>query len=145
MKSVCEIIENVGLFSLSGYDGCVCGGFAIQGIHVDISCRKSGASTTHDAPNFYGTSLRVYSKSLSAMTQELKAVAELVSKQIRDSNEWTAIKVRFCSWDDDANSKCNYCGEEKPHGGYLCKSCTEKPEAQYYDYTEMDFTIPEAE
>jgi hypothetical protein len=44
VNSVVDLIREVGIYRLSGYDGCPCANFEVQSVSVDVSCHKSDHS-----------------------------------------------------------------------------------------------------
>lgn len=142
-----ELVKEVGIYKLSGTDGCLCMRCEVQGVYIDIACRKSGAAMDQIDPGFFGVKLRVHSRHLDAGGDELRAIANEVARQLRD--EGYAILVRFCEYRFDAEMRCTYCGKTRTDTlGYLCDECLTKPDAfgdsiaKRHDFRLLDFVVP---
>lgn len=115
-----KLIQHAGIYGLGPADGCLCTNFEIQGISVDISCRKSSGSL-----DFFGTIARVHSHHGDVGTADLYLVAEEVVRQLSEQTEH--IKVRFCDYEDDKERRCVSCHKPRPDpNGYQCVECASK-------------------
>lgn len=121
-KAAARLIAEKGIFGLGGYDGCMCTNFEVQGVHIDISCRKSsGGSMFKD---FYGTTIRVWTNHLDGDAKGLGQVAAEVIREVRKNEGHLPIKLRFCGYKYDAEKSCTYCGKPRPdQERYLCTKC----------------------
>lgn len=143
-----DLIEEVGVYRLGGYDGCPCTHFQVRGISVDVSCRKS-SGMDGPFPDFFGIGIRVYTRSDDADGAHLATVAKEVARQLQP--EGYAIKVRYCTFEQDNEMKCTYCGKEREDiNAYICEACSDKPRpwgkgtvADAYDHRKFEFYIPE--
>lgn len=149
MHPATELIKEIGIYRLCGTDGCLCMSCHVQGISVDISCRKSDAAIETPRPGFFGVKLRVHSGSMDANGPDLKEVAEEVCRQLAD--EGYAIAVRYCEYKYDKEQICIYCDASRADPkGYLCEECLVKPTvwgdgkvADHYDYRKYEFEVAE--
>lgn len=146
-----KVIRDVGVGGLGGFDGCLCTSFAVQGIEVDVSCRKSSGSAGH-----FGYTLRVHSRHMDATGAYLEAVAREVAGQLQ-AIEGYAVRVRYCDYLQDHPAKCIYCGADREDAaGYLCSGCLSGEKwsskddpalfiesAKARDYREHEFALPE--
>jgi hypothetical protein len=128
-----SIIKEVGISRLANFDGCLCSSFAVQGVEVDISCRKSIGAGDHR-----GYVLRVHSNTLGSPVKELKDIAHEVARQIREIDPPYAIKIRYADWahDVDKGRKCCWCGELREDAeSYLCNAHSTNADAlASYDF-----------
>jgi len=118
--AIVKIIRDVGVGGLGGFDGCCCCGFSIRGVGVDVSCRK-GSNMDTIFTDFYGIGVRVHSNHMDVGPEILQAVAREVVSQLSDRGN--AIMVRYCSYKQDKECKCSYCGKEREQAAYLCAKC----------------------
>ena len=105
-----RILQSVGLHELAGTEGCLCCSCEIQGVYINISCRKSSHSAIGE-DGYRIPMLRVYSSHLDSTLNDLKLVADEIISQVKPDAE--NIAVRFCDYDYDKNNKCLYCGEQR--------------------------------
>ena len=141
-KAALDLIRSVGVHGLGGYDGCLCTNFEVQGVHVDVSCRKSSGGI-----GFRGTLLRVYSHHIGTEPTDLVPIAREVARQLVAMEE-TPVKVRFTDYEHDAKKICVYCGKPRTEAaGYLCEDCKTKEAwpgqtvSDAYDYSPHDFIV----
>lgn len=109
------LVKSVGIYGLAGTDGCLCMSCAVQGVSIDVSCRKSASGI----PGYRGTVVRVWSRHLDFDAKALQVIADEVVLQI--SEETQRVVTRLCEWRIDESQLCAYC--EKPRedaAGYLC-------------------------
>lgn len=132
------IIRDVGVFGLGFTDGCICTSFSIQGIDVDISCRK-GSNMDTIFREFYGIGIRVYSSSLDSTGEGLGLVAREVARQLADQGY--DIKVRLCNYDRDRECKCVWCGNPREKTAYLCDQCLTNEDAKPHDGSQWEFSV----
>lgn len=117
-----QLIAREGVYGLGGYDGCQCTDFAVQGVEVSVSCRKSGVGAAKVAPGFYGIVVRVTSRRLDHDSESLKPVCDEVVRQLKP--EGYDILVRNCAWEDDHNGRCVRCRQPRAQAaGYHCAKC----------------------
>jgi hypothetical protein len=137
---VLDLIKEKGFGGLGYLDGCICCSFALKGIKIDISCRKSGGSDQKP----YGPMLRVWSNSMECDPDGMvKVASELVSQMKVYTN--SLVKVRFCSYTTDKNNSCSYCGAPRENADkYLCNECYKKKDdwnggtlASTHEYSEI--------
>lgn len=146
-NAVLELIREVGLHRLGGFDGCMCTHFSVQRVDVDVSCRKSSGGTK----GFYGTTVRVHSRSLDQDGAELEQVAREVAKQIHEQ-DGCELRVRYCDYLEDRDQKCVHCAKPREDApGYLCDACLTQNKPGTYagqtvaderDYRKHEFIIP---
>jgi len=145
MHPATKLVKDIGIYGLCGTDGCLCMNCVVQGISIDISCRKSDAGMRQIDPDFFGIKLRVHTGSMDASGESLKEVAEEVVRQLRDQGY--AFLIRYCDYEHDAKCKCGYCGKPREPKAYLCSECLTRKEpydiAAAYDYTRFEFSVPE--
>jgi hypothetical protein len=130
------LLRKVSIYELSGTDGCLCMSCEIQGIHIDVSCRKSSGSRGEVAKalpqDFYGAVVRVYSSHMDANRRDLQRVADVVCDQIKDDTAHLMLVVRLCSYEQDAKAKCWYCGKGRVlPSGYACAEHGDQFREQY--------------
>jgi hypothetical protein len=135
-----DLLRKISIYELSGTEGCMCMSCEIQGINIDVSCRKSSGSGGEVAKalpqDFYGTVVRVYSSHMDANRRDLQRVADVICEQIKDDTEHLMLAVRLCSYEEDAKSKCWYCGKGRVHPWwYACQLHDET----FRDQHERDF------
>ena len=115
-----KLIRDHGVLGLCESDGCLCIHFEIQGVNVDVSCRKSSVGGLPFDREFYGTVVRVHSRHLDSSIIELQPIADEIVKQVA-GYDGRPIAVRFCDWAYDRPPRCAYCGEPRADlNGYLC-------------------------
>lgn len=122
-KAALDLLRKVGVRGLSGTDGCLCMSCSVQGVDIDISCRKSGACYVPGAPDFRGLLIRAHSSHMDAMYADLQDVADEVASQLADAGQ--EIATRLCDYRIDRGMLCAYC--EKPRtdvAGYFCAKHT---------------------
>ena len=135
-----ELIRRVGIETLGGFDGCLCTHFKVQGVDVNITCRKSYDFNIID-PAFHGITIRVYSHGPDSDGAQLCEVAREVAQQIRDV-QGDAIAVRYCDYQHDDKQQCIRCdGQREMALGYLCTTCLAgEPDPAKFDFRlEPDF------
>jgi hypothetical protein len=146
-KAALELVREIGIGRLGGFDGCLCTSCEVQGVNIDVSCRKSNGSTTKIAPGFYGILIRVHSQHMDAGGDELEAVAREVAQQL--AGEGCAIMARFTDYRHDAEGRCTYCGKPRSDlAGYLCDKCLTRDRgavAASHDYRRHDFACEPVE
>jgi hypothetical protein len=81
-KAAISLIEEHGIYGLSGDDGCPCAHFKVMGVSVDISCSDH--------------CVRVHSADRTP--KDLEAVAKVVIAALPDY-ERSHYKLRFCDYD----------------------------------------------
>jgi hypothetical protein len=115
-----ELLRRISLFDLAGTDGCMCMSCQIQGVSIEVSCRKSSGSSVVKQwePDFYGTVVRVYSNHLDALGDELKRIADEVVRQIQPEVGSEPIRVRLCDHDVDERMVCQYCRKPRQLGPF---------------------------
>jgi hypothetical protein len=116
------LLRKVSVFELSGADGCYCMACSIQGVDIDVSCRKSGGSRVFRKlkPDFSGLVVRAHSSHMDANLAALQAVADVVCEQLREHTS-QAIETRLCDYRHDAEQLCCYCDKPREDaGGYFC-------------------------
>lgn len=140
-----DLIKSAHVYGLCGPDGCPCLNFEVHGVHVDVSCRKSGDGFEKIAPDFYGIKVRVHSRHMDAHGPDLHAIAQEVAKQM--ASEGYAIMARFCEYRHDAEGLCIYCDKPREEvAAYLCQKCAANPDAsRYLEYRNFDFTLQPTE
>ena len=110
---------------LAGYDGCRCGSCEVHHVGIDVSCRKSSGGMMF--PRFHGTLVRVHSRSSDAYLQDLVDVGRWMLRHMIEIEETTPIMVRFCSFEQDHEQKCVYCGNPRAElFDYLCAECMKR-------------------
>lgn len=143
-KGAVSLLQDVGIGRIADFDGCLCSAMEIKGVHIDVACRKSGASG-----DFCGMLVRVYSNHMDVLPDDLRVVALEVTRQLRKLDSWSPLAVRYCSYMIDRECKCVYC--EKPRQsltGYLCHVCQNGSDpfgdsiAERRDYTRAAFEPP---
>lgn len=92
-KAAIELLREVGIYRLCGTEGCLCMSCEIQGISIDVSCRKSNGSRIEELPEFYGTVIRVSSHHLDSNAAELQLVADEVKAQLESNGGEFVIKI----------------------------------------------------
>lgn len=144
-QKAAALIKEKGIFGLGDYDGCMCCHFEVNGVHVDISCRKSSDGAMFDG--FYGTTVRVSSRHMDSDASGLAEVAVVVIEQVQENEGHLPINLRFCDYEHDANGgKCVYCGKSRGNPtGYLCDGCQTEADkyrggnlADYYAYEKLN-------
>lgn len=149
-KAALRLLQDISILHLGGYDGCLCTNCEIQGVCIDVSCRKSSGSAAVRKlyPGFHGTLIRVYSRHLDEDGGELEAIAREVARQIGEGGE---IRARFTDYRHDDQQLCTYCDKKREEPtGYLCANCFGKKSSQSVgrtmaedrDFRRYDFTIP---
>ena len=134
------LLREVPLERLCDLNGCICTSCAIQGIEIDVSCRKRSGTSRDDGPT---TMIRVHSRHLDADAGGLAMVAQEVVRQVHRWEPWPHIVVRFCDYAQDNPPKCIYCGKSRNDmAGYLCDACLDNPDALYLDYRTISLDIP---
>lgn len=54
-------------------------------------------------------------------------VAHEMVQQMKELEEHLPIRVRFCSYEDDAKQRCLYCHKDRKDPlGYLCETCLQR-------------------
>lgn len=147
MHPATELIKEIGIRRLCGPDGCLCMCCHIQGISVDIYCRKPDGAMNIPKPDFSGIKVRVHSKALDLNGDDLREVASEVCHQL--AGEGYAIAVRYCDYQHDAEQTCIYCNRHRADPkGYLCEQCLVKPDvsgtrkvSDQYDLRKYEFEI----
>lgn len=136
-----KLIHDIGLYGLGGYDGCPCTSFEVMGVAVAVSCRKSSGMDSV-FKDFFGIGVRVTSRLMDATPDALVKVADEVLRQLAD--EGYALKVRFCTYEQDSKCQCVYCGKERSNvGDYLCPECAAIPDRlEAYSYPNLDRPEP---
>lgn len=119
-ETAADLIREIGIGRLGGFDGCKCTSFAVRGVEVEVGCRKSSGMDSV-FPDFFGIGLRITSGHMDNGPDELQAVAREVVEQLRD--EGYAIKVRYSTYKQDKDATCLYCGADRPTDEYLCSKC----------------------
>lgn len=115
-QAALSLIKEIGIDRLCDFDGCVCSSFAVKGVEIDISCRKSS-----DPAYRGGTLIRVHSASMDATPARLESVAREVAAQIHIETHGERVSVRYCDYGDDHPMKCLYCRKPRTDvAGYLC-------------------------
>lgn len=122
MNQTAALIKANGLGAFCAFDGCACSSFSLQGVNVDISCRKSNGGMRAINQGFYGTSLRVWSMSLNVDGSVLSEVAQVVAAYLMESYG-SDVMIRYCSQIEDDGCRCIYCSEIRPRTAYLCDAC----------------------
>jgi hypothetical protein len=138
-----KLLKEIGLSRLVGFEGCICGTCSIQGVTIDVSCRKSTGSSGSC------TLIRVHSRHMDVKPSELEKVAQEVVNQIHMIERLVPIKVRFCDYDDDHEPKCVYCAKPREDvDGYLCDACLTRSDpfgdtiAGTYDFRRIQIDFP---
>lgn len=81
-----KLISEIGVGVLGGFDGCACTAFSVQGVNVDVSCRKSGKY------------IRVSSRHDDAFRADLQMIANEVERQIMEFDPTPlAINIVGCA------------------------------------------------
>lgn len=126
LKRALALIKEKGLWGLGEMDGCLCCHFAVMGVAVDISCRKSSGAYHHIDPDHYGFVARIVWNIDDAMPEEVAALDAEVVRQIEAQGNELPIVVRHCDWATDDKLKCVYCGKPRQRPmKYLCDACQE--------------------
>jgi hypothetical protein len=134
-EAAVSLIREVGIARLCEFGPCLCATCEIQGVHIDISCRKSSGTGS--------LLIRVYSHHMDHTGAELRSVADIVAVQMQPMEAGMSISVRYCSYEDDHPAKCIYCGSFREDAkGYLCVSCLNKPHTIHRDYRAVEFACP---
>ena len=119
MSAALDLIKDVGVATLGGFDGCLCTHFSVQGVSVDVGCRKSSNRAT----------VRVYSNQ-EIPRSYLEEIAEEIAKHL-GKIESTPMSFRYCSYQDDNPPRCIYCHAPRAqaHGrnAHPRKRCTKSP------------------
>ena len=118
-KAAVDLLRKVGLFGLAESDGCLCMSFAVQGVTIDVACRKSTGCFVPGTPDFRGLVIRSHSRNLDTDLPGLRSVADEVAAQLGE--EGCEIAIRLCDYRMDKDVLCCYC--EKPRtdvAGYFC-------------------------
>lgn len=143
-EQAAKLIDEVGIHRLCHFDGCLCGSCQIQGVEIDILCRKSTASL-----GFNGLTVRVHSRSASADPESLKPVAISATREMRRLDGWSPIRLRYCSYEQDKKNLCVYCGRQREESsGYLCPQCLVEKDpfgrniTQSHDFRRAEFSTP---
>lgn len=122
MNAAVELLRKVSIFELAGTDGCFCMTCSIQGVDIDVSCRKSSGTYIYSRinPDFSGLVVRAHSSHLDANLTALQAVADEVSRQIRERTG-EDIATRLCDYQHDDQMLCCYCDKPRTDAaGYFC-------------------------
>lgn len=147
-----KLLKEVGVYRLCGTDGCLCMSCKVQGVTIDVTCRKSNGYgwVRKVMPEFRGTLVRVYSRHLDKCGDDLAAIAKEIAAQI--SEDTSSATARFCDHRHDDEQLCTYC--DKPREdlrGYLCDACLAADGtfggkvADQYDLRRFDFTVVSAD
>lgn len=113
------LLKKVGVFDLAGTDGCLCMSCEVQGISIDVSCRKSSGAHLSFNPEFRGVVVRVHSRHLDQTHADLQRVADEVVAQLKDDAD--DIVTRLCDYSSDRELLCAYCGKPRTNkAGYFC-------------------------
>lgn len=123
VENALSIIKEVGYGRLAGYDGCVCSSVSIHNIDIEVSCRKGGGCMGGKIQEgFYGPVIHVSTGTIDIEAEDLAPLAAEVKREIDevDSGRDKSI-IRLCSWKDDSEGRCAYCGEPRAERwGYFC-------------------------
>lgn len=120
---VVELMQQHGIFGLSGSDGCLCADFSLHHTDFHVHCRKSGSGYG----TFWGVVIRVANHSMDAQVSSLEEIAREGVRQIQSSNWSGPLLVRFSTYEQDSKQTCIYCGKPRERlRDYLCQSCSTK-------------------
>ena|SRR6187551_553999 len=90
-EQVVELIREVGVARLIGYDGCYCGDFAVRGVEVDVACGKGRPR-----------GIWIYSCSDDFSDKEtLGPIAEEVARQIMGGDCRGPMPIHYRKWSKD--------------------------------------------
>lgn len=138
------LIKQHGVFGLGGDDGCLCTSFAVQGVNVEISCRKSSGSPRGAR---LATLVRVTCSWMGTMPEDLAPIAREVAEQVY-KYESIATFVRYCDYQNDHPARCVYCGKLRQNeAAYLCDKCQngvsvwKESIAKQYDFRPVEFML----
>jgi hypothetical protein len=92
VNDVVNLIKEVGIYRLSTLDGCLCGGFEIKGIDVDIACGKGRTRGIWVWPAHNGD----YQEEGD---EAIRPIGDEVAKQVMEADERGPIPVHLRKWD----------------------------------------------
>jgi len=119
-RAAVKILKKLSIFELAGTEGCLCMGCKIQGISIDVSCRKSSAGQLPYDSEYYGTVLRVHSNDLYAECSDLQLVADEVASHIKNDTGGKIV-IRFCDFEYDHKVLCTWCNKPRQDAySYYC-------------------------
>jgi hypothetical protein len=141
-KQLLSILDRVSIFELGCDEGCMCLHFSVAAFSVDISCHKSSGGRMF--ADFRGITIRVHSRNMGVGLDDLQLVARRIVATVHEAAEYTALLLRYCSWKQDDNNECVYCGSPRAVlTDYLCPKHLAQPIADTYDYSRIHFVMPE--
>lgn len=90
IDNVCELIREVGVPRLGGWEGCCCCDFSVRSVHVDISCGKGSR----------GQAVWIWSHHMDYDDKEtLRPVMEEVIRQLKElSGRGGDFAQHFYEW-----------------------------------------------
>lgn len=93
-QKIVDVIREVGIHRLAGFDGCLCGGFEIQCVKVDFACGKG-----RDRGIYISSRSMDYSENEADLAKELGDVGREVHQQFMDLHDGRGpIEVHFREW-----------------------------------------------
>jgi hypothetical protein len=96
-KAVVDLVKEVGVSRLVGYDGCFCGQFEVRSVKVDIACGKGRDRAiwiwSHN-DDFYDSEYKLD-------TEALRPIAEEVAKQVEEADCRGPLPVHYREWNKD--------------------------------------------
>ena len=101
VNGVIDLIREVGIYRLGGYDGCPCTSFEVQSVSVDVSCHKSSQCVrVHSHHMDYCDDNHRLDKSL------LQPIADEVLRQVDEhyggNGDYRAgYSVKFQTWEQE--------------------------------------------
>lgn len=90
IQEIVNIIREVTVYRLSNCDGCMCGGFALKGVHVSIGCGKGGGRAVNVWPQHNGD--------FEDEDARLMPIGEETARQVMEADGRGPMKIFLHNW-----------------------------------------------
>lgn len=96
-QRVLDVIKEMGIHRLANLDGCICSGFEIRNVEIDISCGRG-----RDRGCWVSSRSMDYPEDEVELAKILAAVGEEVRRQIDDLHDGRGpMSVHYRKWSKD--------------------------------------------
>lgn len=86
---ILSLIQQVGVWRLSNSDGCMCGGFTLRNVKVDIACGKGRKRAIWVSSN---------SMDYTKNDETLRPIADEVARQVEDGDGRGKMAIHLREW-----------------------------------------------
>lgn len=93
-KAVVDLVREIGVSRLIGYDGCYCGQFEVRRVKVDIACGKG----RDRAIWIWSHSDDFCNSEYKPDEENLRPIAEEVARQVEESDWRGPLPIHYRKW-----------------------------------------------